>query len=653
MKNSFLRNIIKGVVWGVLIPMFLVGCGFEDDLADTGGVGSEEALTYITLNLSAPKGTLSRADAGPTGGETGDGIQKGENYEYLVNSAALFFYQDEKGVNGNANTLVKMVTLGSDSLTNNGAAAWWKYDNKVSSITFSVPSVDYPVGVYHVIVVANPKNLSWATGDLTLGKVRDHIETQAWDEETSTSGTDYSSFLMTSENDKDTLVLSNNDSELNPATLTVEVERMAAQIAYQAKGTSNGTYTISSADGGDAAYEGATVKILGATIVNNLTSGSYLLKRVSSEVTDRNTTPATIDNYLGEEKATNGIATNYVIDPWTVKKDGSTVATTDENDDLTYVINDGNGNYLTYGEYYPGEAVTEAQKVPSYWAALTTTGNTITDDYGDVWHSIGYTMENTMYAAYTSKKYATAMVFQAQFTPAAVTSSLYDKTTLSDGETFFKWNDVLYATAEDMMAAAYPTSDLQFNGEKFYDKITDCTYWSDVKTFAETLRDDDPTGYKAYLLAQVKANENVDDDNEDEIDNDDDNGVELSVGDKTALKWDTYMSETFGYSLTSVEGGGYTVEISDEGVKALYEATDYAVQAFKDGKCYYTWWIRHSNDDDDDSNGVMEYGIVRNNTYYLKVKSVYTLGGYIPMEGLQCDVYVIKWGVLPEETIEM
>ncbi|MCD8291699.1 MAG: Mfa1 fimbrilin C-terminal domain-containing protein, partial [Prevotella sp.] len=304
---------------------------------------------------------------------------------------------------------------------------------------------------------------------------------------------------------------------------------------------------------------------------------------------------------------------NYVIDPWTEKKDGT---------DYTYIED------LEYGEYYPGMAWTAEQKEPAYWNALTMTGKMVRDENGEEWNSIGYTMENTTFAISTNKKYATGVVFKAQFTPSQVVSGYYGKTTLTEGETFFKWNKDLYATAEDIMAEIYPH---QFTTDKFGDKIDACKTWTDVKTFAESLIEFDPFGYKKNLLEKS-----------------DDNTGNLTDKEKTSLKWDNYMKEQYGYS---VDATG-EVEITYDGVTTINETTEGAVKAFKDGQCYYTWWIRHSNDEDEDSNGVMEYAIVRNNIYCLRVKSVSTLGGYIPAEGLLCEVYVRPWRVLNSETVD-
>lgn len=53
------------------------------------------------------------------------------------------------------------------------------------------------------------------------------------------------------------------------------------------------------------------------------------------------------------------------------------------------------------------------------------------------------------------------------------------------------------------------------------------------------------------------------------------------------------------------------------------------VETFKNGICYYTYWIRHAADNIDEINP-MEYAIVRNNIYQLNVISVSGLGNSQP-----------------------
>lgn len=80
---------------------------------------------------------------------------------------------------------------------------------------------------------------------------------------------------------------------------------------------------------------------------------------------------------------------------------------------------------------------------------------------------------------------------------------------------------------------------------------------------------------------------------------------------------------------------------------------EYGVDVYKDGYCYYTWWIKHNNDDNEAAFGPMEYAIVRNNIYQLKVTSIAGLGEKEP--GKSGNIVVIvavqKWSKLEGEDL--
>lgn len=54
------------------------------------------------------------------------------------------------------------------------------------------------------------------------------------------------------------------------------------------------------------------------------------------------------------------------------------------------------------------------------------------------------------------------------------------------------------------------------------------------------------------------------------------------------------------------------------------------IREYRNGICYYTWRVRHSNDGKDTEKGIMEYAIVRNNIYKLRITDIYALGDEIP-----------------------
>lgn len=564
--NKNILYTVKGVAGCLLMASLAAGCAQEDiDTAPSGG-GGMSASSYVSLSLASQHSTPTRSN--PTGGETGDGQEKGQNYENGIKSAVAFFYQGSGsyGVNSIGTTpIMAVATFNVGSYTEPGSG--------IDRIYTTTPQeVDLDNGTYNVLVVANPGTDWWTGKSLTLADVRNHIQTTAW----TASGSNYSDFVMTSAADA-TLTLESN-SEDDPATATVDVERMAARLDYK----TTGTYTCD-----DPAYSGATVEITGAALVNNLTAGSYIIKRVADDVNGTNL------SYLGDETADeNGAATNYVLDPWTTNK----------SKDL-------------YGTWFMN-----GSSDPNWWAAYVQPGTSVSDG-AETWQRIGYTLENTTAADAAGSDYSTGVVFKAKFHPQGVAN-------YQGGATFFALGTHLFASMEDMMTYVYGADFSQFDA-----KIDACTDWASVKTFAASLLDNDPSGYKAFLLGQDEAQD--------------------LAQVKESLKWSAYMLSNCGYSASL--NGTYNVVLDQNDIVTRNALQPYGTRTYEDATCYYTWWVRHSNDNNDETKGIMEYAIVRNNIYKLTVNSIYSLGNDVPGEdeNIILDVYVNDWLLLDPETLPM
>lgn len=557
--NKNILYTVKGVAGCLLMASLAAGCAQEDiGTVPTGG-GGMSPTSYVSLSFASPQGTPTRSN--PNGGETGDGLEAGQDNENAITSAVAFFYQGNNGVNGDSTTQINAAVSFNVGSTMSGDRTY----------TTSPQQVDLENGTYNVIVVANPGADWWTGRSLTLADVRDHIQTAAW----TASGSDYSNFVMTSAADA-TLTLNSNPKS-NPATAEVNVERMAARLDYK----TTGTYTCD-----DPAYSGATVDITGAALVNNLTAGSYLLKRVADDVNGTNL------SYLGDETADeNDVATNYVLDPWTTNKS--------------------KGLYGTW--FMSGSAD------PNWWAGYVQPGTSVSDG----WLRIGYTLENTTAAEEAGSDYSTGVVFKAKFDPKGVAN-------YQNGSTFFALGNRLFASMEDMMTYVYGADFSQFDN-----KIDACTDWAAVKNFAASLLDNDPSGYKSFLQGQDEAQD--------------------LAQVKESLKWKAYMLNKCGYS-ASLNNNVYSVTLDQNEDTSTREALQpYGTRTYEDATCYYTWWVRHSNDNDDTKKGIMEYAIVRNNIYKLTVNSIYSLGGPVPGEdeNIILDVYVNDWLLLEPETLPM
>lgn len=578
--NKDILHTVKSVMGCLLMASLAAGCAQEDIGTTPTGGGGMSASSYVSFSFASPQGAPTRSN--PKGGEKGDGLETGQANENAITSAVAFFYQgtEQEGVNSAGNIPIKAaVTFSMANYTEPGNGIDRTY-------TTAAKQVDLENGTYNVIVVANPGTDWWTGRSLKLADVRDYIQTTAW----TASGSDYSDFVMTSAADA-TLTL-NSNPESNPATAEVYVERMAARLDYK----TTGTYTCD-----DPAYPDATVEITGAALVNNLTAGSYLLKRVADDVNGNNL------SYLGNETAdANYVATNYVLDPWTAVK-------TSANNSFTI------GGETKTAEGLYGEWFGNISQDPNYWADYV---GTSVSDGTETWQRIGYTLENTTAAEEAGKRYSTGVVFKAKFHPQGVAN-------YTDGETFFEYGTKIYASMENMMKNFYGSKFDELDG-----LIKKCETWGDVKQFiTSTLLTNDPSGYNKYLEGQAEGKDDTE-----------------TVSDFSSLTWSNYMLNECGYSKD--ENG--KVVLDQNGKVTRIALKPYGTRTYEDATCYYTWWVRHSNDNDDTKKGIMEYAIVRNNIYKLTVNSVYSLGGEVPDdESLIVDVYVNDWLLLDNETLPM
>ena len=552
--------------------------------------GMSDAFIQLSFGMADAQGTR----ANPDGGETGDDLEAGQDAENRVSNAVAFLFDGNVTVNGEASTPVTPVyfpsVTGPTEAGGTGIDAVWE----TAPVQTTVENGDY-----NVIVVANPGDNRWweQAGNQTLGAVRDHIQQEAW---TETNG-NYTNFLMSSADEPTEKLTINNNSKNEPAKVTVNVERMAARVDYLA----DNKYTCT-----DPMYEDATVEITGATIVNRLTAGSYLLKRVADDVNSQ--TP----EYLGREEATGTdmLATNYVLDPWTADKTEANLQGT------PFIVGEQN---VAAADLYDAETyIPTRSDNPEDWAGYCKAGVDATeDDY----LRVGYALENTTGQLETSLNYNTGIVFKAQFHPVGVVNGY------TDGQTFFTYNGVIYPMLTDMMG--------QLNGQEDFstyvgNKIAALTSWDELKNFAASITND-PTGYRTYLEDYADTH----------------SAEAFNTTDE--LKWEYYLRYKLGVFENSQDGP----EINQNGVETravLYKSSDEKLRTYYKGQCYYIWWLRHSNDGDDEKNGVMEYAVVRNNIYKVNVHSIYSLGGDIPdNQQLDARVYVNKWSMLDRETLPM
>lgn len=583
----------RGAALCLALSLMAASCSMGDDMEcppEGGGTpGTGSAFIQLSFGMADAQGTR----ANPDGGEDGDGLEAGQSNENRVSTAVAFLFDANVSVNGDASTPVTPVYFQSVSPSTGGGTGM--------DVVYKTTPVQTTVenGSYNIIVVANPGDDQWwnEAGNQTLGAVRDHIQNEAW---TETNG-NYTNFLMSSADEPAEKLVVNNNPESNPASVTVNVERMAARVDYLARNE----YKCD-----DPRYQGATVEITGATIVNRLTAGSYLLKRVADDVQGTNL------KYLGLETATgeNMLATNYVLDPWTAWKTQQNLT------GMPFPVD--RESVAASALYDPQTYIPTRSDNPEDWADYCKAGVDATkDDY----LRVGYALENTTGRLETSLNYNTGIVFKAQFHPVGVNG-------YTDEQTFFTYNGVIYPMLTDMMGQLNGQEDFSTYTDKAINALTD---WNGLKSFAASFVRD-PTGYADYLTEF--ANEH---------------STDVFTANAEELTWKYYLNNELGV----VEDAQNGPQINQNGVETrakLYASSKELLRTYYNGQCYYIWWLRHSNDGDDETNGVMEYAVVRNNIYKVSVNSIYSLGGDIPdNQQLDAQVYVNKWSMLDPEVLPM
>lgn len=569
--------------WRVLLfascTLLPAACSFGEEFeaadCDEDGAGD---VSYVSLDIVPTAGPDSRV-GDPTGGEDGDGSEPGQDYENEVTTVTAFVMAGDAGINAPGTTPIEAV-IQFYSLTQQDDASAHSRAYRTETLPVAIPD-----GTYSVLAVANGGDMAWATNaaNLTLADVRDHIYNgAAWQERAG----GYGQFVMASADDA-TLTLSSNSAD-EPAMAEIGVERLAARVDYQKQGS----YTCAE----QAVFPG-TVEIEGAVLVNNMTAGSYLFKRTADDAKGK-----VHLRYLGPETATDGVATNYVIDPWTARKTPDMGALP--------------------GELYGLRLDTFATS--KEWAAVIGLGTPVTDVKGEEWLRIGYTLENTADRTAEPRDYATGVVFRARFTPDDGTV----KGSYTKDHTFFRWNGALYATCRDIMEAYWPKPGSVDRAES---DVKACKTWDDLRAVASRLQAGDPTGYVSWLRACVDGHGKGDD----------------LLGDASPYTWTRYMDTVCGYT---VDADGVQIDGNNKNTRELLARHN--VQTYLDATCYYTYWIRHGGSESSDA--TMKHAIVRNNIYKLRVDAVYDLGDDLPGETpLVVTVYVNNWTLLPEESLPM
>ena len=561
-----MRNI--GIA--LLLALLCWQCESADEL-ERQRVASSDAPAYIQVRL----------DVGEEGVATKAGMEEGETLgteeATKIGNLLLLLYQSNQssgnGINASGNILIDTLIYFANTGNNQELIYYYVETELAKTIRYETVAKSVGAGrlgkTYDLLALANVPEAGingikrlYDAGELTLETIRSYAYRGLPWEETNANVAEkqYSFFTMVSAGPADTpnqltLTTANTIPDQPAVSAPIALERLAARVEYE-RNAVEGRQTT---DGTGKVY------VRGAVLVNQLSPsvGSRLFKWVASAANGSN------GIYLGEEDIS-----NYVVD---VRRGGEKSA----NDFYHY--------FTDFNSYLKDTVPVGTQ--------------TMIDSYGNEWHRVGYTLENTngnITSASALEQKATGVVFAVQFVPT-------DSSGYTRGQTFFEFNNKLYTKLSDAMTA--------FEGNENWRK-GDTEEWS---AYAARLKYYDPVGYRTYLQTELDAN-------------------------RIPENWNDFMQNTYGYS----EHPDGTVTMAEDISKRKLLSTKGGTRTFYNGICYYTWWIKHN------PTGAMRYAVVRNNVYRLKLTKISGLGSDLPgEETLDVSLTVAPWQHLDHEDFNL
>lgn len=355
------------------------------DTASDSPLPSKDMKAYLQVKVTVEGSgdtRASRATTGPQGGEDGDGREPGINHENDVNSLTVLLYKSDKEDLSEADATIDYVytfTNLNKVTTSSGSDA--TYTTVPKEIDAAIVGKNY-----HVLVIAN-------AGDMTskcIGKKISEIRDMQMDKVCTRNDdiANFTDFVMSSKKDAKIDFSGKSGSgtgtESDPYVVNVDIERLAARIDIIPNATFDGTsqgYYYNVMDGTNVV---GGFKLESVTPTKVMTSGEYLIKRVSSDKAVSSVT------YFGVEKmdATTKASTNYVVCPWTKDRAGLTLA--------------------------------EAEGPASLYNVKETTSTSTTDPS----YILDYVMENT--TTDNKEDNSTGLIFKGKY----YESSEWDKTTM-------------------------------------------------------------------------------------------------------------------------------------------------------------------------------------------------------------------------------
>lgn len=573
---------LKSTLWALAFACAAMSC--SDDLENGSGNKNNNAEKGQTalIKVAISSGPVTKA----TAGENGDGFEAGTRDESKVNNVMVILYQNNDLANEGYTVLpssqikaIGYTDVVSDPSTGGADNHQWHTSVEVKVTDEAEDLADETFGV---ITVANAGDLTGkikALQSQTLASLGDMLITNVQEKN--------NNFIMSThtvaENGTDglkesTITLKTNATEGNIPSVTVYVERLAAKIRLgEAPGIPGFKYTVKNEDGTQNLAE---VELNSVAVMNRLNSGSYLLKRVTTDCADGADLDEAVpspntDIYLGDE--TNA---NFVIDPWTrIKRlaaDGS----------FPTSLPEAQGTSLAYTQPFNGKNYDVMYEAFTDKTSLTGPGATA---FNGEKVTLCYTQENTSSKDASLQGFSTGAIFKATYYPikwmALDENDNVSETTVEygtgtkDAQDFYLYKGVIYKDREAIFANIVQ----KVNADQFT--------WSQIK---DGISLDEKDAFLASKLALEKGPFGYVD-----------HVVECLNKDQVPQTFSEYIKDK-----------DKSVNIGQTNTVLFYEK----------GECYYRYWIRHADNSKASEIGVMEFGIVRNNIYDMAVTKITKLG---------------------------
>lgn len=627
----------KSTLWALAFACAAVSCSddVEDGLDNNEGNELNGPTTYMKVTISSTPTTKA------TGGEEGDepNGEIGDVSEYKVNDVTVILFSNSDDTEPNTfDGSSKLVAAGyKDGIAQMETSSEIWHSRTTATVTITVTDPEqansFDGKTYGIIAVTNLGGSNVLcdrikADDINTGaELANFLQVNAWDK---TNG-----FVMSTHNDTysgpvsifDKVTLKAGTNATNAPTASVHVERLAAKIRInEAASVDDFIYTIN-----ESLDTEAKVRLDQVAIVNKLTSGTYLLKRVTPELTDGYQdlpTDATNDILLGNEIANlEGIGLNYVIDPWTRAKETITPSESNLND-RDALTGASTSATLSYdNDFYGTDYAT-------MWGSYGSDVVNLSSYSGTFPLHLAYTQENTTSLKMQKNGYSTGAIFKATYFPKkwAVTKTVVSgnnvgtveaeeidyngagaegtgyadisSTTAPADFKFYVYEGNIYKDYEAIFNEFVWKQQETLNGQTgatiySYDDFTAANIEGKAIKVADFFNHllagfSDPFDYIDYLIEKYDTNDDGKFDNQDDTD-----AANKTFAAADAI--DTYLT-------------------------ANQTAVNAVVLPYEGGVCYYPYWIRHASNNIPTEMSVMEFAIVRNNIYDMTVTGISGLG---------------------------